>query len=135
MRRRPMSYLLSRNAATSTSWPVVTCLNARARFFREMILDLGEKRLGQIAQFLFAYAGNATELVWRRRITSRHFAQRNVRENHVGRDVAFVSQFATHSAQSLEKDFVALDRARGSLCSLRRDIHRLCQGDSRALTE
>src|SRR6266550_4731446 len=75
-------------AVLSAAFPAVVKLSKR--FFREMIFNLGQERLGQIAQFLFAHAGNTAELAWRRRITSCHLAQRDIGENHVSGDIAFV---------------------------------------------
>src|SRR6266446_3408832 len=81
------------------------------RIVREIISHGSRKRLRKIAHLLLTNAGNSTELRPRRRISARHFAQRNIGENDVGGHIAFISEFATQNAQLFEERFVAFDFA------------------------
>src|SRR5947199_2876577 len=97
----------------------------------EITSDRARKRLCKISQFLLTNAGNSTELRGRRRINSRHFAQRNIGEDDVGGHVAFVGDSAAQNAQLCKQRFVAFEVTGTMLFgSLGRvNVKRLCQCD------
>src|SRR6266478_8473271 len=86
---------------------------------RKIRSDFVEERLGEIFQFLLAHAGNSTKLGWCRRIVPRHLAQRDIRENYVGRYVALIGKSAPQPPELFEEQFIARDRADSATrCSL-----------------
>src|ERR1700719_1254096 len=73
------------------------------------LLDGLNKNFCEIARFSLTDAGNFSKLFLGCWITMRHFAQRDVGENHVGGHVALVCKLAAQNAQLLKQRFVAFD--------------------------
>src|SRR6266545_1319042 len=106
-----------------------------ARVGREIILDFAKERLCKVLQLLLSHSGNSAKLSRSRRIISRHFTKRNIGEDDVGRNVAFVGEFAAQTAQALEQHFVAFDRARASLFIPRDNFNLLRECDRRTVAQ
>ena len=64
-----------------------------------------KKNFAELAQFFLADAADAGEIVFVFGIIPRHLTQRHVRENNVGRHVAFVGEFFAQFAADAQTGF------------------------------
>src|SRR5207247_3192694 len=72
-------------------------------------------------------AWNSTKPGWCRWIVPRHLAQRDIRENYVGRHVALIGKSAPQPPELFEEQFIARDRADSATCCFLGDIDLLSQ--------
>src|SRR5438034_8175360 len=84
------------------------------------LFDGLNKNFCEIAQFPLTHAGNFSKLFFGCWITTRHFAQRDVGENHVSGHVVLVGKLAPQNAQLLKQRFVALNFTGATLRSFAR---------------
>ena len=73
--------------------------------------NCSRERRRKFGELLGADAGNTAEFHRGSRIFASHVAQRAIGKNNVGRNGAFVGDFAAQGAELIEERFVALDFA------------------------
>ena len=91
-----------------------------ARIALQVRRDRVEKNRPELTLLLLTHPADEGKLAVARGIEPRHLAERDVGENDVGRDAAFVGELFAQLAQSLEQRLVAGDFARAVFGGFRR---------------